>query len=100
MAVNSKPSGLFNPINPPRMRPNASMHNAVIVTATNGARPDDRRSLMRVFKPMENITKNTDIAKKKSNVFEINTKIIKLNNVKKKDRGNVFFTFQGFLIDR
>ena len=40
------------------------------------------------------------MAKKKSNVFEIIIKIIKLNIVKKKVLGNFFSFFHGFLKDK
>ena len=40
------------------------------------------------------------MAKKKSKVFETIIKITKLINVKKKDLGNFFSAFQGFLIAR
>ena len=43
---------------------------------------------------------NKDIAKKKSNNFEININKIKLNSVKKKDWGNFFLTSQGLLMDK
>ena len=40
----------------------------------------------------------TEIAKKKSSVLETNTKITKLDKVRKNDLGNFFSTFQGFLV--
>ena len=43
---------------------------------------------------------NSDMAKKKSNVFDIMTKKIKLSNVKKNVLGNFFSIFQGFFFDK
>ena len=40
------------------------------------------------------------MAKKKSKVLDIITNKTKLNNVKKKDPGNFFSIFQGFLVDK
>ena len=48
----------------------------------------------------ETNTDNNEIAKKKSNVFDITIKITKLNIVKKKVLGNFFSLFQGFLKDK
>ena len=48
----------------------------------------------------ETNTDNNEIAKKKSNVFDIITNKIKLNNVKKKARGSFFFFSQGFFKDK
>ena len=48
----------------------------------------------------ETKTDKKDIAKKKSNVFDIIINTKKLNNVKKKVFGNFFSVFHGFLIDR
>jgi len=43
---------------------------------------------------------NSDMAKKKSNVFDIMTKKIKLSNVKKNGWGNFFLISQGFFLER
>tara|TARA_Y100000741_G_scaffold172158_1_gene130437 strand:+ start:536 stop:796 length:261 start_codon:yes stop_codon:yes gene_type:complete len=43
---------------------------------------------------------NTDIAKKKSNVFDTIINIKKPNNVKKKFFGNFFLTSHGLFIDK
>ena len=48
----------------------------------------------------ETKTDNKDMAKKKSNVFDIITNKIKLNNVKKKGRGSFFFFSQGLFKDK
>ena len=48
----------------------------------------------------ETKTDNKDIAKKKSNVFDIKIKKMKLSNVRKKGWGNFFLISQGFLMDK
>ena len=55
-----------------------------------------------LFSPQQYETKtdNNDIAKKKSNVFDIKIKKMKLNNVKKKGWGNFFLISQGFFKDK
>jgi hypothetical protein len=48
----------------------------------------------------ETKTDSREIAKKKSNVFDININKIKLANVKKKGCGNFFLISQGFFRER